>query len=90
MMDDIAAEDAGSSIADGINQHVPDGMSVRVVDDNIMVDFETVIKDPSNPRMMLAAYNITDQLHPNDVGYKAMADSIDLSIFGVKGGVKKK
>ena len=26
-------------------------------------------------------YAVTDHLHPNDAGYKAMADSIDLSMF---------
>jgi lysophospholipase L1-like esterase len=45
------------------------------------VDFDKVTQDPQNPKQFLKAYNNTDHLHPNDVGYKAMADSIDLSIF---------
>ncbi len=46
-----------------------------------MVDFDKVIQDPADPRQFKAGYNNTDKLHPNDVGYKAMADSVDLSIF---------
>jgi lysophospholipase L1-like esterase len=46
-----------------------------------IVDFDMVERDPSNPKQLLPAYNIADHLHPNDVGYKAMADAIDLSIF---------
>ena len=47
-------------------------------------DFDKVVGDPANPKQILASYNITDHLHPNDAGYKAMADSIDLSIFNSK------
>jgi lysophospholipase L1-like esterase len=47
-----------------------------------IVDFDKVERDPANPNQLLPAYNIADHLHPNDAGYKAMADSIDLSLFG--------
>jgi len=47
-----------------------------------VVDFEAVLKDPQNPNQMNPAYFINDHLHPNDAGYKLMADSIDLAIFG--------
>jgi lysophospholipase L1-like esterase len=30
---------------------------------------------------MLPAFDSGDHLHPNDAGYKAMADSIDLKLF---------
>lgn len=50
-----------------------------------MVDFDKVIQDPANPRQFKSGYNNTDKLHPNDAGYKAMADSVDLSIFTAKG-----
>jgi lysophospholipase L1-like esterase len=32
----------------------------------------------------LPGFNIRDHLHPNDAGYNAMAQAIDLSLFGVK------
>lgn len=46
-----------------------------------IVDFDKVERDPANPKQLLPAYNIADHLHPNDAGYKAMADAIDLAIF---------
>ncbi|HEX3992195.1 MAG TPA: SGNH/GDSL hydrolase family protein, partial [Acetobacteraceae bacterium] len=50
-----------------------------------MVDFDKVIQDPASPRQFKQGYNNTDKLHPNDTGYKAMADAVDLSIFTAKG-----
>ncbi len=44
-------------------------------------DFDAVIRDPANPKHFRSEFNIRDNLHPNDTGYQAMADSIDLSIF---------
>ncbi|MEO5923486.1 MAG: SGNH/GDSL hydrolase family protein [Bryobacteraceae bacterium] len=44
-------------------------------------DFDLVTRDPSNPKHIRSDFNITDNLHPNDTGYAAMADSIDLAIF---------
>jgi lysophospholipase L1-like esterase len=46
-----------------------------------VVDFDKVIQDPADPRQFRDGYNKTDKLHPNDAGYKAMADAIDLSLF---------
>jgi lysophospholipase L1-like esterase len=48
------------------------------------VDFDAVVQDPSNPKQIRPAYNIRDHLHPNDEGYKAMADAVNLSIFTAK------
>lgn len=45
------------------------------------VDFEKATQDPANPSMFLPAYDSKDHLHPNDTGYKAMGDSIDLGLF---------
>jgi len=49
------------------------------------VDFDLATRDPENPRKFRPGYNIRDNLHPNDAGYRAMAEAIDLSLFGVKG-----
>ena len=46
-----------------------------------VVDFDQVIRDPADQRQFRAGYNKSDKLHPNDAGYKAMADAIDLSLF---------
>jgi lysophospholipase L1-like esterase len=47
-------------------------------------DFDAVTRDSNNPKTFRAEYNLRDHLHPNDAGYKAMADSIDLSMFGAR------
>jgi len=47
-------------------------------------DFDAATRDTSNPKTFRAEYNLRDHLHPNDAGYKAMADSIDLSLFGAQ------
>ena len=39
---------------------------------------------PDNPKHIKAAYDSGDHLHPNDAGYRAMADAVDLELFGVK------
>jgi len=49
-----------------------------------VVDFDKVIQDPAAPRQFRQGYNNTDKLHPNDAGYKAMADAVDLSLFTAK------
>jgi lysophospholipase L1-like esterase len=44
-----------------------------------VVDFDGVTRDPANPGYYLPAYDSGDHLHPNDAGYRAMADAIDLA-----------
>jgi lysophospholipase L1-like esterase len=46
-----------------------------------VVDFDAAIRDPNHPARILPAYDSGDHLHPNDAGYKAMADSINLTLF---------
>ena len=45
-----------------------------------VIDWDAVLRDPARPTYLLAAYD-NDGLHPNMAGYKAMADSVDLSQF---------
>ena len=47
-----------------------------------VIDFDAAVHDPAHPTKPLPAYDSGDHLHPNDAGYKAMADAIDLSLFG--------
>jgi lysophospholipase L1-like esterase len=42
------------------------------------VDFSTVLENPADPDELLPAYNSGDNLHPNDEGYQAIADAINL------------
>jgi len=46
-----------------------------------MVDFDRITRDPQHPSQLLPAYDSGDGVHPNDVGYSAMSDAIDLSLF---------
>lgn len=46
-----------------------------------LVDFETVLKDPSHPTRLLPAFDSGDHLHPSDAGYQAMADAVNLAFF---------
>ena len=45
------------------------------------VDFDKVLRDPSHQSRLLPDYDSGDHVHPNDAGYQAMADAIDLSLF---------
>ncbi len=45
-----------------------------------VIDFERAVQDPSKPSRILPAFT-EDNLHPNDAGYKAMAEIVDLSLF---------
>jgi lysophospholipase L1-like esterase len=46
-----------------------------------LIDFDRVVADPAHPSAIAAAYDSGDHLHPNDAGYKAMGESVDLKLF---------
>jgi len=46
-----------------------------------VIDFDKVMRDPTHPTRMRPEFDSGDHLHPNDAGYKAMANSIDLRLF---------
>jgi lysophospholipase L1-like esterase len=48
------------------------------------VDLEAAVRDPNHPDTFLPALDPGDHLHPNDTGYKAMGDAIDLKLFTLK------
>jgi lysophospholipase L1-like esterase len=48
------------------------------------VDLEAAVRDPEHPDTFLPKFDPGDHLHPNDAGYKAMGDAIDLKLFSVK------
>jgi lysophospholipase L1-like esterase len=50
---------------------VPDGV----------VDFDTLMADPSNPLILNPAYDSGDGIHPNDAGDKVMGDSINVNLI---------
>ncbi len=46
-----------------------------------VVDFEKATRDPADPKRIRAEFDPGDHLHPNDAGYQAMADAVDLTLF---------
>lgn len=46
-----------------------------------VIDFETALADPKDPTRIRPAYDFGDHLHPNDRGFAAMAEAIDLGLF---------
>ena len=43
-----------------------------------VLDFASVVADPSDPTMMAPQFDSGDHLQPNDAGYQAMANAIPL------------
>jgi lysophospholipase L1-like esterase len=46
-----------------------------------VIDFEKTLRDPAHPSSMRAAFDCGDHLHPSDLGYKTLGESIDLALF---------
>jgi lysophospholipase L1-like esterase len=46
-----------------------------------VIDFDAVLRDPDHPSRLLPRFASQDHLHPNDAGYQAMADAIDLTML---------
>jgi lysophospholipase L1-like esterase len=46
-----------------------------------VIDFDLATRDPAQPGRFLPLYDSGDHLHPNDAGYKAMGEAIDLKLF---------
>jgi len=46
-----------------------------------VVDFDQALRDPACPTQMLPIYDCGDGLHPSDLGYCTMGDTIDLALF---------
>ena len=46
-----------------------------------IVDFDATTRDPAHPARLLPAYDSGDHIHPNDTGYQAMANAVNLHWF---------
>ncbi len=73
------ARENGEAIRSAINDWIRKSGAFDAV-----VDFEAATRDPNNPKRFKPEFDPGDHLHPNDAGYKAMADAVDLSIFKTK------
>jgi lysophospholipase L1-like esterase len=71
--------DNGEAIRKAVNDWIRNGGAFDGV-----VDLEAAVRDPNHPDTFLPADDPGDHLHPNDAGYKAMGDAIDLKLFKLK------
>jgi lysophospholipase L1-like esterase len=46
-----------------------------------VIDFDAVMRDPRNPTRLREDVDTGDHLHPNEAGYRLMAEAIDLNLF---------
>jgi lysophospholipase L1-like esterase len=70
------ASPAGEQVRTGLNNWIRSSGAFDGV-----IDFATATADKSNPLTFAAEYNVRDKLHPNDAGYQAMANAVDLNWF---------
>lgn len=82
----------GATIApyEGAGYWHPDGEAVRVAvnewirtsgEFDAVLDFDAVLRDPARPAQIKEGLHSGDHLHGSDAGYRALADSIDLTLF---------
>jgi lysophospholipase L1-like esterase len=45
------------------------------------IDFDKAVRDPGYPKRFRDGYHSGDNLHPSALGYKAMADAVDLAVL---------
>jgi lysophospholipase L1-like esterase len=46
-----------------------------------VIDFDKVMRDPADPTRLLPLYDSGDHVHPNDTGYQAMGDAVNLKLL---------
>jgi lysophospholipase L1-like esterase len=78
------SKENGEAVREAVNNWIRTSGAYDAV-----VDFEAATRDPNNPKRLRADLDPGDHLHPNDAGYQAMANAVDLSIFGGKPAASK-
>ncbi|HEY3704082.1 MAG TPA: SGNH/GDSL hydrolase family protein [Terracidiphilus sp.] len=68
--------DKGEQIREEVNQWIRTSGTFDGV-----IDFDQITRDPQNPNRFNPLYDSGDHLHPNDAGYKAMGEGVDLKLF---------
>jgi lysophospholipase L1-like esterase len=66
----------GEAVRQGINQWIRSSGEFDAV-----LDFDAILRDPKQPTRMADGMHAGDHLHGSDAGYRAIVDSIDLSLF---------
>jgi lysophospholipase L1-like esterase len=73
------AREEGEMMRAAVNQWIRTSGTFDAV-----VDFEAATRDAADPRKFRTDFDPGDHLHPNNAGYEAMANAVDLAIFGGK------
>jgi lysophospholipase L1-like esterase len=68
--------ETGEQIREAVNHWIRTSGAFDAV-----IDFAAVMSSPDDPQTLNPAYDSGDHLHPNDAGYQAMADAVDLRIL---------
>ena len=69
----------GTEITDEIRREVNTWiLNVGSVLADGIIDFDACMKDPNNTSFLNPAYNSGDNLHPNALGYSAMANCVNI------------
>ena len=68
--------DAKEAVRQAVNKWIRNSSAFDGV-----IDFDAVLRDQGHPSRLLARFASEDHLHPNDAGYQAMADAINLALF---------
>ena len=69
--------ESGEAMRQAVNGFIRNGGAFDAV-----VDFDAATRDPDRPVRLRPDFDSGDHLHPNDAGYKAMAEAIDLKLLG--------
>jgi lysophospholipase L1-like esterase len=70
------ASKGGEAVRTALNDWIKTGGAFDGV-----IDFAPAVADPADPLSFARQYNDRDHLHPNDAGYQAMANAIDLKLI---------
>jgi lysophospholipase L1-like esterase len=67
---------AGEATREAVNQWIRTSGAFDGV-----IDFDQALADPKDPLMLNPAYDSGDHLHPNDAGYRQMANAVNLKLL---------
>ena len=70
------ASPAGEQVREALNAWIKNSGTFDGV-----IDFATATANPADPLTFATQFNERDHLHPNDAGYQAMANAIDLDMI---------
>lgn len=68
--------EAGDAVRAQVNEWIRTSNEFDAV-----IDFDALMRDPNDAAQLRPDWHVGDWLHPNDAGYRAMGEAIDLALF---------